>query len=55
MDNARISNLTDSQITHYLHYISYVIGEKEKRGYKRFLKEAKGKGLIPSMSEIRYR
>jgi len=55
MDNARKSDLSAAQILHYLHYISYVIGEKEKRGYKRFLKEAKEKGLSPSMREIRYR
>jgi chorismate dehydratase len=55
MDNARKSNLTAAQITHYLQYISYKIGEKEKRGYKRFLKEAKERGLTPSMREIRYR
>jgi len=55
MDNARKSDLSAAQILHYLQYISYVIGEKEKRGYKRFLKEAKEKGLSPSMREIRYR
>ena len=55
MENARKSDLTAAQITHYLRYISYVIGEKEKRGYKKFLKEAKGRGLSPSMREIRYR
>lgn len=55
MENARKSNLTAAQITHYLQYISYKIGEKEKRGYKRFLKEAKERGLTPSMREIRYR
>ncbi len=55
MDNARKSDLTAAQIIHYLQYISYIIGEKEKRGYKRFLKEAKEKGLSPSMREIRYR
>jgi len=55
MENARKSNLTAAQITHYLQFISYKIGEKEKRGYKRFLKETKDKGLSPSMREIRYR
>jgi len=55
MENARKSDLTATQITHYLQYISYKIGEKEKRGYKRFLKEAKERGLTPSMKEIRYR
>jgi len=55
MENAKKSNLTAAQITHYLQFISYKIGEKEKRGYKRFLKTTKEKGLSPSMSEIRYR
>lgn len=55
MENARKSDLTATQITHYLQYISYKIGEKEKQGYKRFLKEAKERGLTPSMREIRYR
>ncbi|MGZ5208238.1 MAG: MqnA/MqnD/SBP family protein [Sulfuricurvum sp.] len=55
MENARKSDLTAAQITHYLHYITYVIGEKEKRGYKKFLKEVKERGLTPSMREIRYR
>lgn len=54
MENARKSNLTAAQITHYLQYISYKIGGKEKLGYKRFLKEAKERGLTPSMREIRY-
>ncbi|MDP3465589.1 MAG: MqnA/MqnD/SBP family protein [Sulfuricurvum sp.] len=54
MENAKKSDLTAVQITHYLQYISYKIGEKEKRGYKRFLKEAKELGLAPSMREIRY-
>lgn len=55
MDNVRKSDLTAAQITHYLQYISYKIGEKETRGYKRFLKEAAKKGLSPSMRDIRYR
>lgn len=55
MENARKSDLTPAQITHYLQYISYKIGEKEERGYKRFLKEAIQKGLSPSMRDIRYR
>ncbi len=55
MNNAKKSNLSAEQITHYLQYISYKIGEKEKRGYKRFLKEAKERGLAPSIREIRYR
>jgi len=55
MENAKKSDLTAVQITHYLKFISYKIGEKEKQGYKRFLKEAKIRGLSPSMREIRYR
>lgn len=55
MENAKKSDLTPAQITHYLQYISYKIGEKEKQGYKRFLKEATKKGLSPSMRNIRYR
>lgn len=55
MENAKKSDLTPVQITHYLQYISYKIGEKEKRGYKRFLKDSTRKGLSPSMKEIRYR
>lgn len=55
MENAKKSDLTPAQITHYLQYISYKIGEKEKQGYKRFLKEATQKGLSPSMRNIRYR
>ena len=55
MQNARKSALTPQQITHYLRYISYRVDEKEMRGYKRFLKEAKAKGLSPSLRKIRYR
>lgn len=55
MENSLKSDLTAAQITHYLKFISYKIGEKEKRGYKRFLKEAKELGLAPSMRDIRYR
>ena len=55
MENSRRSGLTPAQITHYLQFISYTIGEKEKRGYKRFVKEVKARGLAPSMGEIRYR
>lgn len=55
MENARKSDLTAAQITHYLQFISYKIGQKEQRGYKRFLKEAKKRGLAPSMREVRYR
>ncbi len=55
LENARKSNLSPEQIRHYLSYISYGIGEKEKRGFKKFLTEAKKKGLVPPMREIRYR
>jgi chorismate dehydratase len=54
-ENALKSTLTPTQISHYLQYISYKIGVKEKLGLKRFLKEAAKKGLSPSMKEIRYR
>lgn len=55
MNASRQSGLSPAQITHYLKYISYTVGEKEKRGLKRFVKEAKGKGLSPALREIRYR
>lgn len=55
MENSRKSNLSPDQIRHYLRYISYRVGEKEKRGYKQFLKEAKERGLTPSLREIRYK
>lgn len=55
MENSRKSDLTPGQIRHYLHHISYHIGEKEERGYKRFLNEAKERRLSPSLREIRYR
>lgn len=54
MENAKKSSLTPAQVNRYLKCISYTIGEKEKRGYKRFLKEAKEKGLIPSLKTVRY-
>ncbi|MFZ5374400.1 MAG: MqnA/MqnD/SBP family protein [Campylobacterota bacterium] len=49
------SGLTPKQITHYLTYISYRVGEKEKRGLKRFVREARERNLSPSLREIRYR
>ncbi|HEX5710819.1 MAG TPA: MqnA/MqnD/SBP family protein [Sulfuricurvum sp.] len=55
MKSARESGLSPGQIRHYLKFISYVIGEKERRGFKKFVREAKKRGLAPSMSEIRYR
>lgn len=54
MEASRKSGLTPAQITHYLKYISYTIGEKETRGLKRFVKEAKKRGISPSLREIRY-
>ena len=54
-DNALKSDLTPAQIQHYLRHISYHIGEKEKRGLKKFINKAKKKGLNPSFREIRYR
>lgn len=55
MENARKSALTPKQIKDYLCYISYRVDEKGIRGYKRFVKEARVRGLAPSMREIRYR
>ncbi|MDD5052237.1 MAG: hypothetical protein PHO27_05845 [Sulfuricurvum sp.] len=54
MDVSRKSNLSPKQIIHYLQFISYKVGVKEERGYKRFVKEAKKRGLNPSLSKIRY-
>lgn len=54
MEASRKSNLSPAQIIHYLQFISYKVGKKEARGYKRFVKEAKKRGLNPSMREIRY-
>ncbi len=48
------SQLTHQQISHYLRFISYTVGEKERRGYKRFIQEAKKRGLHPSLRDIRY-
>jgi chorismate dehydratase len=55
IENAQKSELTPAQIRHYLKFISYEIGEKEKRGFKKFMREAKTRGLTPSLREIRYR
>jgi len=54
MEASRKSNLSPAQIIHYLKFISYKVGVKEERGYKRFVREAKKKGLNPSLSKIRY-
>jgi len=54
MEASRKSNLSPAQIIHYLKFISYKVGVKEDRGYKRFVREAKKRGLNPSLSSIRY-
>ncbi|WP_294915995.1 MqnA/MqnD/SBP family protein [Sulfuricurvum sp. PD_MW2] len=54
MEASRKSNLTPAQIIHYLKFISYKVGEKEARGYKKFVHEAKKRGLNPPLSSIRY-
>lgn len=53
-DNAIKSDLTAAQIQHYLRHISYHIGEKERRGFNKFMKEAKKRRLIPTLGSIRY-
>jgi chorismate dehydratase len=55
MEASLQSGLSPEQITHYLKFISYKVGEKEERGYKRFVQEAKKRGINPSLREIRYR
>jgi chorismate dehydratase len=54
MEASRNSNLSPEQITHYLKFISYKVGVKEEKGYKRFVREAKKRGLNPSLGKIRY-
>lgn len=54
MEASRKSDLSPTQITHYLKFISYKVGVKEEKGYKRFIRETKKKGLNPSLSKIRY-
>jgi len=54
MEASRKSNLNPEQITHYLKFISYKVGVKEEKGYKRFVSEAKKRGLNPSLGQIRY-
>lgn len=54
MEASKRSGLSPSQITHYLKFISYKVGTKEEKGYKRFVREAKEKGLNPSLGKIRY-
>lgn len=54
MEASRRSGLSPEQITHYLKFISYKVDNKEEKGFKRFVKEAKKRGLNPSLREIRY-
>lgn len=54
MEASRKSALSPAQILHYLKFISYKVEVKEERGYKKFVKEAKERGLNPSMSSIKY-
>jgi chorismate dehydratase len=54
MEASRRSGLSPAQITHYLKFISYKVGVKEAKGYKRFVREAKSRGLNPSFTKIRY-
>ncbi|ADR35027.1 protein of unknown function DUF178 [Sulfuricurvum kujiense DSM 16994] len=54
MEASRRSGLSPEQITYYLKFISYKVGVKEERGYKKFVKEAKKKGINPSLRKIRY-
>ena len=53
-DNALKSDLTPAQIQFYLRHISYRIGEKEKRGLKKFMQKAQEKKLVPALGTIRY-
>jgi chorismate dehydratase len=54
MEASRKSNLSPTQVTDYLKFISYKVGVKEEKGYKRFVGEAKKRGLNPPLSKIRY-
>ncbi|MDO9305961.1 MAG: MqnA/MqnD/SBP family protein [Sulfuricurvum sp.] len=54
MEASHKSNLTPAQIIHYLQFISYKVGVKEERGYKKFVNESKKRGLNPSLTKIRY-
>jgi chorismate dehydratase len=49
---AHKSNLTPEQILHYLTFISYKVGTKEQKGYKKFVKTAKNKGINPPLRAI---
>lgn len=50
---AQSRGLSPKQVRDYLRYISYEVGEREIRGYKRFVKEAKKRRLTPTLREIR--
>lgn len=54
MEASHRSGLRPEQIIHYLKFISYKVGVKEERGYKRFVREAKSRRLAPSLGAIRY-
>lgn len=54
MEASRRTGFSPEQISHYLKFISYKVGVKEERGYKKFVKEAKKRGLNPSLRKIRY-
>jgi chorismate dehydratase len=54
MEASGRSGLTPAQIIHYLKFISYKVGVKEMQGYKRFVREAKKRGINPSLKKIRY-
>lgn len=54
MEASRRSGLSPEQISHYLKFISYKVDIKEERGLKRFVKEAKKRGINPSLGKIRY-
>lgn len=54
MEASRRSGLSPEQISHYLKCISYKVDIKEERGLKRFVKEAKKRGINPSLGKIRY-
>lgn len=53
-DAAHKSDLSPAHILHYLTFIRYTIGTKEEKGYKKFVQEAKKRGLNPPLWEIRY-
>lgn len=54
MEASHRSGLSPEQIIHYLKFISYKVGVKEEKGYKKFVQEAKSRRLAPSLGAIRY-